>query len=179
VIRWKVPGPQGGQRRRTGSCAAARGGMISSVSVRGSYLAGSHNLVMRGSNAELWRVVVRCRCCHFCCHRSCRGSGVGPHRFACRCPLGRPSQGKGRAGVSVHERVDNPVQHPAGYRCPGSQSTIAGLRMIDDSHHCFNYPSGQLHARFKVVVDPALWDSDGWELRMKCVRFLDVGRVHS
>jgi hypothetical protein len=43
--------------------------VTSSVSVQGSYLAGSHNLAIGGSGRAPRRVVVRCRCCHFCCHR--------------------------------------------------------------------------------------------------------------
>jgi len=43
--------------------------VTSSVSVQGSYLAGNHNLAMSGSSGEPRRVVVLCRCCHFCCHR--------------------------------------------------------------------------------------------------------------
>jgi hypothetical protein len=48
--------------------------VTSSVSDQGSYLAGSHDLAMGGSGGEPRRVVARCRCCHFCCHRpsSCR-----------------------------------------------------------------------------------------------------------
>ena len=48
--------------------------LTSSVSVQGSYLAGSHSLAMGGSGGRRRRVVMRCRCCHFCCHRpsSCR-----------------------------------------------------------------------------------------------------------
>ena len=42
--------------------------VTSSVSVQGSYLAGNHDLVMGGSDGEPRRVVVSCRCCHFCCH---------------------------------------------------------------------------------------------------------------
>jgi hypothetical protein len=43
--------------------------VTSSVSVQGSYLAGSHDLGIRGSGGRSRRVVVRRRCCHFCCHR--------------------------------------------------------------------------------------------------------------
>ena len=43
--------------------------MTSSVSVQGSYLVGSHDLAMVGRAGGPRRVVVRCRCCHFCCHR--------------------------------------------------------------------------------------------------------------
>jgi hypothetical protein len=47
--------------------------LTSSVSsVQGSYLARSHDLAMGTSGAEPRRVVMRCRCCHFCCHRPSR-----------------------------------------------------------------------------------------------------------
>jgi hypothetical protein len=42
--------------------------VTSSVSVQGSYLAGSHDLAMGGRGGGSRRVAVRCRCCHFCCH---------------------------------------------------------------------------------------------------------------
>ncbi len=48
--------------------------MTSSVSVQGSYLARSQDLATGGSGGEPRRVVVRCRCCHFCCRRP-SGSG--------------------------------------------------------------------------------------------------------
>lgn len=41
--------------------AAARGGMICSVLVQGSYLAGSRDLAVGGGGGEPGRVVVRCR----------------------------------------------------------------------------------------------------------------------
>ena len=43
--------------------------LTSSVSVQGSYLVGCHDLVTGDSGDEPGRVVVRSRCCHFCCHR--------------------------------------------------------------------------------------------------------------
>jgi hypothetical protein len=43
--------------------------LISSVSVRGSYLARCRGLAMGGSGGARRRVVVFRRCCHFCCHR--------------------------------------------------------------------------------------------------------------
>jgi hypothetical protein len=53
-----------------GTCVARLAGLVtSSVPVQGSYLAGSHDLAMGGSGGEPRRVVVRFRCCHFCCHR--------------------------------------------------------------------------------------------------------------
>jgi hypothetical protein len=54
--------------------------VTSSVSVQDSYLAGSHDLAMGGSGGEPRRVVVRSRCCHFCCHRSSSRRGVMGHR---------------------------------------------------------------------------------------------------
>jgi hypothetical protein len=47
----------------------ARWAVTASVSVQGSYLGGSHNLATGSSGGGPGRVVVRCRCCHFCCHR--------------------------------------------------------------------------------------------------------------
>ncbi len=53
-----------------GTCVARLAGLVtSSVSVQGSYLAGSHDLAMGGSDGEPRRVVVRFRCCHFCWYR--------------------------------------------------------------------------------------------------------------
>ena len=43
--------------------------VTSSVSVQGSYLVGCYVLVTGDSGDEPGRVVVRSRCCHFCCHR--------------------------------------------------------------------------------------------------------------
>jgi hypothetical protein len=42
--------------------------VTSSVSVQGSYLAGSHDLAVGGSGGEPMQAVVCRRCCHFCCH---------------------------------------------------------------------------------------------------------------
>jgi hypothetical protein len=71
----------------------ARSGMVgctgfepvtSSVSGQGSYLAGGYDLAQGDSGGEPRRVVMRCRCCHFCCHRlSCCllwRAGVGDNR---------------------------------------------------------------------------------------------------
>jgi hypothetical protein len=67
-----------------GRCRVARmarlaGLVTSSASVQGSYLAGSHDLAMGGSGGEPRRVVVRFRCCHFCCHRPFGRRWVGRH----------------------------------------------------------------------------------------------------
>jgi len=43
--------------------------VTSSVSVQGSYLAGRHDLAMGSSGGKPGQVVMRRRCCHFCCHR--------------------------------------------------------------------------------------------------------------
>jgi hypothetical protein len=43
--------------------------LTASVSVQGSYLVGCHDIVTGDGGDEPGRVVVRSRCCHFCCHR--------------------------------------------------------------------------------------------------------------
>jgi hypothetical protein len=60
--------------------------VTSSVSVQGSYLAGSHDLAMGGSGGEPRSDVVRCRCCHRCCQSIC-SVGVGKSSRTVRCGL--------------------------------------------------------------------------------------------
>ena len=107
-----------GRSRRPGRSRTGLEAATSSVSVRGSYLAGRDILAMDGGDDKPRRVVVWHRCCHFCCHRPSRmltRERAGLH------PLNR------RAGFSI------PLEHvlnllgPENVRLLESVAEAAGL----------------------------------------------------
>ena len=83
--------------------------MTSSVPVQGSNLVGCHDLVMGDSGGEPGRVVVRSRCCHFCCHLPAGRRWMPPE-------AARPN----RISSSGHGRPDRfKLDHPSRPVFPG------------------------------------------------------------
>jgi hypothetical protein len=100
--------------------------MTASVSVQDSCIVGCHDLVMSESGGEAGQVVVRPRCCHFCCQSQRPGLLTLPSRGRlCMSASGwqgdaavsRASQAVG----NLSARRDNPQRRPRG-RSPRGRS---------------------------------------------------------